>query len=119
MALGATVIEKHLTLDVNLPGPDHCASLEPEPFAAMVAAIRSCERMLGDGRKQPQPSEKNTLQVARRSLRAARFIPTGKTFQPDDLICQRPADGLSPMLQSQVLGRRAYRNYQPGEAIDG
>ena len=119
VALGAVVIEKHLTLDMNLPGPDHCASLEPEPFAAMVAAIRSCENMLGSGRKQPQPSEQNTLQVARRSLRAARFIQAGQIFQPNDLICKRPADGLSPMVHPQLLGRRAERDYQPGEAIDG
>ena len=119
VALGAVVIEKHLTLDVDLPGPDHRASLEPEPFAAMVAAIRSCERMLGDGRKQPQPAEQNTCQVARRSLRAARFIEAGELIQPNDLICQRPADGMSPMRYPQLLGRPAQRNYQPGEAIDG
>ena len=119
VALGAVVIEKHLTLDVDLPGPDHRASLEPEPFAAMVAAIRSCERMLGDGRKQPQPAEQNTRQIARRSLRAARFIAAGLPFQPDDLICQRPGDGLSPMRYPQLLGRPAQRSYQPGEAIDG
>ncbi|UPM49286.1 N-acetylneuraminate synthase [Synechococcus sp. A10-1-5-1] len=118
-ALGAMVIEKHLTLDVSLPGPDHRASLEPEPFAAMVAAIRSCERMLGDGRKQPQLAEENTRQVARRSLRAARFIAAGQPFLPDDLICQRPADGLSPMSYPHVLGRQAHRSYKPGEAIDG
>lgn len=119
VALGAVVIEKHLTLDVNLPGPDHCASLEPGPFADMVAAIRSCESMLGDGRKQPQPAEQNTRQLARRSLRAARFIQAGQPFRPEDLVCQRPADGLSPMRYSQLLGRSAYRSYQPGEAIDG
>lgn len=119
VALGAVLIEKHLTLDVGLPGPDHRASLEPGGFAAMVAAIRSCERMLGDGQKQPQPAELNTRQVTRRSLRAARFIAAGQAFQPDDLICQRPADGLSPMCYRQVLGGIAHRNYQPGEAIDG
>jgi N,N'-diacetyllegionaminate synthase len=119
VALGAVVIEKHLTLDVELPGPDHRASLEPEPFAAMVAAIRSCERMLGDGRKHPQPAEQNTRQVARRSLRAARPITVGRPFTPEDLICQRPADGLSPMRYQQLLGRPAPRSYQPGEAIDG
>ena len=119
VALGAVVIEKHLTLDMDLPGPDHRASLEPEPFAAMVAAIRSCERMLGDGRKQPQPAEQNTRQVARRSLRASRFIAAGQLIQPDDLICQRPADGLSPMSFPDLLGRPAQRSYQTGEAIDG
>ena len=75
--------------------------------------------MLGDGLKQPQPAEQNTRQVARRSLRAARFIEAGQHFQPDDLICQRPADGLSPMRYPQLLGRPAPRSYQPGEAIDG
>jgi len=85
----------------------------------MVAAIRSCERMLGDGRKQPQPAELNTLKVARRSLRAGRFIEAGQYFRPDDLICQRPAEGLNPMCYEQILGRRAHRSYQPGEAIDG
>ena len=119
VALGAVVIEKHLTLNVDLPGPDHRASLEPEPFAAMVAAIRSCERMLGDGRKQPQPAEQNTRQVARRSLRAARPITAGQPFAPADLICQRPADGLSPMRYPHVLGRPAQRSYQAGELIDG
>ena len=119
VALGAAVIEKHLTLDVNLPGPDHRASLEPKPFQAMVASIRSCESMLGDGRKQPQPAEMSNSLVARRSLRAAHFIPAGQILQPDDLICQRPADGLSPMDQPQLLGRVAHRCYEPGEAIDG
>jgi N,N'-diacetyllegionaminate synthase len=119
VALGAVVIEKHLTLDTNLPGPDHRASLEPEPFAAMVAAIRSCERMLGDGRKEPKPAELNTRQVARRSLRAARPIRAGRPFTPEDLICQRPAAGLSPMLYPQLLGRPAGRSYLAGELIDG
>ena len=119
VALGSTVIEKHLTLDTNLPGPDHRASLEPAGFAAMVAAIRSCERMLGDGIKQAQPAELNTRAVARRSVRAARPLLAGQRLTPADLICQRPADGLSPMRLSQLLGRSASRTYQGGEAIDG
>lgn len=119
VALGAMVIEKHITLDVSLPGPDHVASLEPQPFREMVAAIRSCERMLGDGYKLPQPAELNTRQVARRALRAARFIAAGQYIQPDDLICQRPADGLSPMCYPDVLGSTAHRSYKPGEALNG
>jgi N,N'-diacetyllegionaminate synthase len=119
VALGAVVIEKHLTLDANLPGPDHRASLEPQPFAAMVAAIRSCERMLGDGIKQPQPVELNTRQVARRSVRAARALQAGQILTAADLICQRPADGLSPMRVPQLLGRPANRAYHAGEPIDG
>ncbi|MCP9941915.1 N-acetylneuraminate synthase [Cyanobium sp. ATX 6E8] len=119
VALGAVVIEKHLTLDANLPGPDHRASLEPQPFAAMVAAIRSCERMLGDGIKQAQPVELNTRQVARRSVRAARALQAGQILTAADLICQRPADGLSPMRVPQLLGRPASRAYHAGEPIDG
>jgi N,N'-diacetyllegionaminate synthase len=119
MALGAVVIEKHLTLDANLPGPDHRASLEPQPFAAMVAAIRSCERMLGDGIKQPQPVEQNTRAVARRSVRASRPLQAGQLLTADDLICQRPADGLSPMRYAQLIGRSVSRAYGAGEAIDG
>ena len=118
VALGATVIEKHLTLDTNLPGPDHLASLEPAAFAAMVAAIRSCERMLGDGIKQPQLAELNTRTVARRSVRAARALQAGQRLTAADLICQRPADGLSPMRLSQLLGRTARRAYLGGDAID-
>lgn len=118
VALGARVIEKHLTLDTNLPGPDHRASLEPDAFAGMVKAIRSCERMLGDGIKRPQDVELNTLEVARRSVRAARDLRAGQVITAADLICQRPADGLSPMRMSQVLGRPASRAYQAGEAFD-
>ena len=118
VALGAVVIEKHLTLDMNLPGPDHRASLEPDSFAAMVAAIRSCELMLGDGIKQPQSIEMNTRFVARRSLRAARLLNAGEILTSSDIVCQRPGDGLSPMLLPQLLGRPTSRQYQPGELID-
>ena len=119
VALGATVIEKHLTLDVNLPGPDHKASLEPDSFKTMVGAIRSCERMLGDGIKKIQTVEKDTRQVARRSVRAASSIKAGQLIRAEDLIFQRPADGLSPMRTSQLLGRPSNRDYRTGEAIDG
>jgi len=119
VALGAMVIEKHLTLDKSLPGPDHEASLEPEEFEAMVTAIRSCERMLGDGRKQPQPAELNTREVARRSIRAACHIVVGEQFSDENLVCQRPGDGTSPMLYRQLLGRQAVRSYRPGELVDG
>ena len=119
VALGAVVLEKHLTLDTSLPGPDHKASLEPSSFEQMVLAIRSCEKIVGDGFKRPQPSELNTLTVARRSLRAARPISNGQLLTPDDLICQRPADGLSPMSYFEVIGTIARRNYAAGEAIDG
>jgi N,N'-diacetyllegionaminate synthase len=119
VALGALVIEKHLTLDVNLSGPDHRASLEPNQFAEMVAAIRTCERMLGDGIKQPQPAELNTREVARRSIRATRALRPGELLTPADLLYQRPADGLSPMRYLQLLNRPVSRAYQPGEPFDG
>ena len=119
VALGAVLIEKHLTLDISSSGPDHKASLEPKEFKAMVAAIRSCEQMLGDGRKLPQPAEQNTLHVARRSIRAARPIEIHSRFTNDDFIYQRPADGQSPMLYHQLLGKQATRSYEPGELIDG
>ena len=118
VALGSVVIEKHITINRNLPGPDHQASLEPGDFAYMVQAIRSCELMLGDGRKKLQHAEQNTIQVARRSLRAARHIKAGQLFTPEDLICQRPADGLSPMFYHQILGTLAVRDYEPSEPIE-
>ena len=119
VALGAKVIEKHITLDIELPGPDHRASLEPAEFTQMVQAVRSCERMIGNGLKQPQAAEANTRQVARRSLRAARFIKAGHVITKEDLVCSRPAEGMSPMLYRQLLGRTSHRNYEIGEAIDG
>jgi N,N'-diacetyllegionaminate synthase len=119
VALGVVVIEKHITLDVNLPGPDHRASLEPDAFKTMVTAIRSCERMLGDGVKRPQPAEVHTRQVARRSVRAARALQPSQVLTAADLICQRPADGVSPMFYPQLLGRTVSRSYQAGDPIDG
>jgi len=117
VALGAVVIEKHLTLDVDLPGPDHRASLEPEPFAAMVAAIRSCERMLGDGVKRPQESEFSTKDVARRSIRAARPIKRGTLITIEDMVFKRPGDGVSPMKYKEFLGTPASIDYEAGDAI--
>ena len=117
VAMGASVIEKHLTLDIKLPGPDHQASLEPQVFSEMVKSIRSCERMLGEGYKYAQPAELNTRTVARRSLRAARTIEKGSHISLDDLICQRPGDGISPMHYPELIGRTASRSYKTGEAI--
>ncbi len=115
VSLGAKVIEKHLTIDQNLEGPDHKASLEPKLFKAMVEAIRNTESLLGDGQKRAQSSELETRHVARRSLRAAHPIKNGQLIQPQDLIAQRPADGLSPMAYDQIVGQKATKDYQISE----
>ncbi len=116
-ALGAVVIEKHFTLDCTLPGPDHKASLEPAPFAAMVRSIRGVELVLGDGRKAPTASEIKNMPIARKSLVATQTISTGESFTEGNLGAMRPGDGISPMQYWRFLGRRADRDYAPGEAI--
>jgi N,N'-diacetyllegionaminate synthase len=106
VALGATVIEKHLTLDKSLPGPDHLASADPAEFAAMVKGIRAVEAMLGDGLKRPQPIEENTRDVARRSLVAVRDLPRGHLLRDADLALRRPGTGIAPDRWDEVVGRR-------------
>ncbi len=105
VALGARVIEKHLTLSRELPGPDHAASLEPADFRRMVEQIRRIESALGNGIKAPAPCELNTRQIARKSLVGARDLPAGTQLQPADLAIKRPGTGLSPSLLSGVAGR--------------
>jgi N-acetylneuraminate synthase len=116
-ALGAAVIEKHVTLDRSLPGPDHAASVEPDELAAMVAAIRQVEEALGDGEKRPTPPERKNLAVARRSLVAQRAIRAGDPFTPDNLAVKRPGTGVSPMDYWDWLGRTADRDYAPDELV--
>ena len=118
VALGACVIEKHLTLDQNLPGPDHQASLEPLQFAEMVKAIRSCELMLGSGIKAVQPSELDNRYAARRSVRASHTIKSGTILTQNDLLFQRPFNGMSPMRYPELLGRESSRDYKKGDVID-
>lgn len=107
VALGATVIEKHLTLDRKLPGPDHSASLEPEEFGRMVAGIRRVSAMLGDGVKAPTPEERDTALVARRSVAAATDIPAGTAITEAMLVCRRPATGIAPRDLPRLIGRVA------------
>ncbi len=118
VALGATVIEKHLTLDCNLPGPDHKASLEPEEFKAMVVAIRNIEKAMGDGVKRPSPSETKNKPIARKSLVAAQTIRKGELFCETNLAVKRPGTGLSPMRWDEVLGSKAPRDFEIDELIE-
>lgn len=118
VALGATVIEKHFTLDKNLPGPDHRASLEPAELNSMITSIRNVELAMGDGIKRPTESELKNRPVARKSIVAARAIAKGELFSADNLTAKRPAGGISPMLWDEVLGRAAGRDFNIDEAIE-
>lgn len=104
-AHGATVIEKHLTLDATLPGPDQAASLEPKDFAEMVRVIRLVSVALGDGVKRAAPCEEKNLTAVRRSLVAARDLPAGSRLKDDDIAAKRPGDGISPAEIDRVVGR--------------
>lgn len=117
VALGATVIEKHLTLDRNLPGPDDKASLEPDEFAAMVRAIRNIEQAMGDGIKRPSPSEAKNKPIARKSLVAAKPICAGEPFTAENVTAKRPGTGISPMRWDEVIGRVAGRDFVADELI--
>jgi N,N'-diacetyllegionaminate synthase len=118
VALGATVIEKHFTMDRNLPGPDHKASLEPAELQEMVRAIRNIEEALGDGIKRLMPSEKMNRAIARKSIVASEPISIGQLFTEENLTTKRPGNGVSPMEWDRVIGSRAQRNYLTDELID-
>lgn len=107
IALGASVIEKHFTLDKELPGPDHSSSLNPREFKAMVEGVRLTERVLGSFVKRPSAAEKANIQGMRRSLVAIVEIPAGEIIQREHIAFKRPATGLSPNLLDQVVGRKA------------
>ena len=107
VALGASVIEKHLTMDRSLPGPDHGASLQPKEFAAMVEGIRRVESAIGHGRKEPANSEANTASVARKSLVAAKNIPAGTILTEGLVAIKRPGTGLAPVMLPYLVGRKA------------
>ena len=118
VTMGATVIEKHFTLDRNLPGPDHQASLEPAELTAMVAAIRNIEIALGDGIKRLTASEARNKLVARKSLVASREIKAGEVFTAENLSTKRPGTGISPMQWDEVLGKKAHRDFAEDELIE-
>lgn len=117
VALGASVIEKHFTLDRSLPGPDHKASLERQDLVAMVSAIRNIELALGSPIKQPSVSESKNKAVARKSLVARTAIKQGDIFSEANLTVKRPGTGISPMYWDQVIGTPAKRDYLEDELI--
>jgi N,N'-diacetyllegionaminate synthase len=118
VARGAAVLEKHLTLDRTLPGPDHRASLEPADFAALVRGARAIEAALGDGVKRPMPSELDTRAVARRSLVAARALPAGHRLTRDDIAIKRPGTGIPPADVDRLVGRTLGRGLASDELLD-
>ena len=117
MALGATVIEKHFTLDRYLPGPDNKASLEPDELTAMVSAIRNIERAMGDGIKRPTASEAKNKSIARKSLVAAKLIRAGERFTAENVTAKRPGVGISPMRWNEVMDQIAERDFAADELI--
>lgn len=117
VAMGATLIEKHFTLDKTLPGPDHKASLSAEELKEMVCAIRNIEQAIGNGRKQMTASERENKAVARKSIVAACDIKAGEIFTEENLTVKRPGTGLSPMNWDDVVGKTATRDYKTDELI--
>ena len=117
-AAGAVMIEKHFTLDRNMEGPDHKASLEPEELAAMVRAIRNIEKATGNGIKVPSPSEKKNIPVARKSIVAKTGIRAGEILTEENLTAKRPGTGISPMRWNEVIGTKAVRDFKEDEQIE-
>lgn len=117
VALGACMIEKHITLDKALPGPDHFASLEPKEFTSLVQAIRRTERILGTGIKGPTGGEKIIAKVARKSIVAAHDIPKGKKIEENDLAFKRPGTGLAPAESGKLIGKVARRSIKKDERL--
>jgi len=118
VALGAKVIEKHFTLDRNLPGPDHKASLEPEELKQMISFIRNIEILLGDGEKKLMPSEVGNLNIARKSIVASKTILKDEIFSENNITTKRPGNGISPMKWDSVIGSIAKRDFALDELIE-
>ncbi|MDX1253559.1 MAG: N-acetylneuraminate synthase [Gammaproteobacteria bacterium] len=117
VAMGATVIEKHFTLDRNFPGPDHKASLEPDELAEMIARIRDVERALGSPIKQPNTSELPVRELVRRSVTLVRGVTAGQVVAPEDVALMRPGNGIAPKALAAVIGKKAVRNIEPGVTL--
>lgn len=118
VAMGAEVIEKHFTLDHNLPGPDHVASLEPKELKAMVDSIRNIEKAIGSGLKIVSASEEKNIKIARKSIIAAKDIKAGELLTEENLTVKRPGNGVSPMLWDSVIGTKAKRDFVYDEPIE-
>jgi N,N'-diacetyllegionaminate synthase len=118
VALGAEIIEKHFTLDRNMEGPDHKASLEPDELKAMVSAIRNIELALGDGHKTVSESERKNIAVARKSIVAAKNIKAGEVFNENNLTVKRPGNGISPMDWEKVIGKTAKKDFVEDQLIE-
>lgn len=118
VAMGATIIEKHFTLDRNMEGPDHKASLEPSELKAMVQAIRNIEKAIGIGDKKPTPSEIKNIAIARKSIVASQLIKKGEAFTEQNITTKRPGTGISPMKWRQVLSQKAKRDFTEDELIE-
>lgn len=118
VALGATVIEKHFTLDKNMEGPDHKASLEPVELKTMVSAIRNIEQALGSGHKTISESERKNIEIARKSIVAACPIKTGELLTEENLTVKRPGNGINPMRWNEVVGTRAIQNFNEEDPIE-
>lgn len=118
VAMGATVVEKHFTLDKGMIGPDHKASLEPVEFAIMVKAIRNIEKALGSEEKKPSPSEIKNIAIARKSIVAKQTIKKGEVFSENNIAVKRPGTGVSPMKWFEILGTAAIRDFAEDELIE-
>lgn len=118
VALGASVIEKHFTLDKNMPGPDHKASLEPKELKQMISSVRNIEKALGDGNKTVSDSEKKNINIARKSIISKTHIKIGDVFSENNLTTKRPGNGISPMRWYDLLGKESKNEYLEDSLID-
>ncbi len=119
VALGACVIEKHFTLDRNLPGPDHKASLEPDELKAMVKSIRNVEIAIsGSGKKEPSESEKKNIPIARKSIHIKKALQKNQVIKEEDIIPLRPGDGISPFYWNDIIGKKTLRNLERHHKLD-
>jgi len=112
VAMGATIIEKHFTLDKTMDGPDHKASINPAELKAMVSSIRNIEKALGSGIKKPSKSEKPNITIARKSIVASKSIKKGELFSEKNITTKRPGTGISPMEWDSIIDKVAKRDYQ-------